>query len=426
METKKFIGFALLATILLLTCTSEVEAAYTYIDDDTYPEIGWVDVEQIGWDVNTLTNELLLTVQYQEGLPVCTECPCHYKFRGFFYCDTDQDPSTGSQWSAHYWSKPRGTDYQIQFIYDVSYSYYSLSRWDDAMDNFVLERTEDGTLTISPENDTVTLTIPLTDLNSPAAIDIVYKSYNELHDYIGVVGTPAANITYNIDSEDRAITVDGDPTDWADDISDVTDPTGDMMLSWTDATSFYVTDDSTTNRLCMRMDFAAPPLNLHPEEESFVHTSFTTYFDMDEDPGTGYVLYEWRGIGTEYILSTGITTNHTFQRPWTCLARWDESLEEWCDGTFTFTTETASDTCVEWSTLLSDWGIPGDRTDIPISVHQVHTETHDRVPNSGAFTVTTGIVHEKFLSNLFLIVLVAFAIIFIAVIVGRICKNKRR
>lgn len=88
----KYLMLTLLATIMLLPLTGytlKVEAAYTYVYDETHSEIGWMDVETVGWAFNP--NELLLKVIYQTNIP---NTPNH-GFLGYFYLNTDLNPATG-------------------------------------------------------------------------------------------------------------------------------------------------------------------------------------------------------------------------------------------------------------------------------------------------------------------------------------------
>jgi hypothetical protein len=134
------------------------------------------------------------------------------------------------------------------------------------------------------------------------------------------------------------------------------------------------------------MDFATLPLRLHPEENSMVRQIISVYIDSDQDSSTGY---EWYGIGADYETTITITTYHDSQRLQMMLLSWDPATGGgalvWDD---TATLDVAVDTCLESSVLLSDIDIIG-RTDIPIFVNKMYTQTYDRVPNTGAITVDT-------------------------------------
>jgi hypothetical protein len=389
MRTIPFIEITFIVMLFFLSSLvfiPRVTADFTYITDDTYPEMGWIDVEQVGWEVESgiTLNTLLLEVKYQESLPPCTLCGCLYTFSGTFYLDTDRNPTTGSPYTETLTTAPRGTDYYISFSHAGSCSYASLYEWDDrAMGWIYIKELDDPSLNI-PTNDTVTIPIPLADIDSPLDFDIVLRTNCGFIDWN--TGWETLEI-YNIESEDRPITVDGASTiDWLGSSPDFSDPSGDTIPGWADFTDFYFTDDSSTNLFFTRMDFATLPLRLHPEENSMVRQTISVYFDSDQDGSTGY---EWYGIGADYETTISITTHHDSQRLNMMLLSWDPATE---GGTLvwdeTATLDGALDTCLESSVLLSDIDIIG-RTDIPIFVNKMYTQTYDRVPNTGAITADT-------------------------------------
>lgn len=119
---KRSIAVALLLSLMLLQFNifaPRVEATYTYVPaDPTYPEIGWMDVKQVGWDFNP--KELLLCVRYQSYIPNSPNCGLHRSI----YLDTDQNPATG---------RPSdGADYWVWFwcYADSSSHVCDLYRWD--------------------------------------------------------------------------------------------------------------------------------------------------------------------------------------------------------------------------------------------------------------------------------------------------------
>lgn len=374
----------MLLFISSLVFIPRVTADFTYITDDTYPEIEWVDVEQVGWEVESgiISDNLLLEVTYQESLPPYTICGDDYDFRGTFYLDTDRNPATGKLHDETPTTAPRGTDYFIIFVHVGVWSSAALYEWDDiSLDFFMVRELDDPTINI-PINDTVTVSVPLGDINSPLEFDVVFKGYCDFHDFNTEWGTL---VIYTTGSEDRSITVDGDSTvDWAGDSPDFSDPLGDTVPGWTDLTDFYFTDDSSTNQFYTRVDFAALPLRLHPEASSMVRQIVCIFIDSDQDSSTGY---GYVGIGAEYQLTMTITTYHGSQTIYMNLNSWDPAIGElvWDDAA---TLEVAVDTCLESSVLLSDIGIIGG-ADIPLFAHSVYTRAYDRVPNTSVFTIDT-------------------------------------
>jgi len=363
MRHRHLIGLTLILMLLPLTIsTPKVEAAYTYVSDPTYPEIGWMDVKRVGWDFNP--NELLLYVQYQANIP---NSPNYY-FRGNFYLDTDRNPATGETGT--------GFDYYVYegYLGDGSYRFCELWRWNPTLIRFEFFKplhVPFGT----PGGDAVEVGIPLSDIGSPTGIDICYRGSERVVDRVN------QKYSYNTASEERSITVDGNPADWTGDTPDIADPTGDAVPSWADATKLYTTDG--TGKLYVRIDAAATPLVLHPEVASSLGQYVYLYLDTDQDPSTGT---SFGGIGADYYLEAYVSTTDTNR--WVTFNVW-----KWSETTWTSvaaTTAKAIGTCLELSVLLSDIGITGPKTmDIYIE-ELLHTVNVDLVPNSGKFTATKG------------------------------------
>jgi len=352
--------------------TPRAEAAYTYAPTDpTYPEIGWMDVKRVGWDFNP--NELLLTVQHQANIP----SNLNYYFDGTFCLDTDQNPATGSG----------GFDYYARFWVSAFFDSFmwKLYRWDAASTRWVFAKDLSKPFW-TPGGDTVELGIPLADIGSPTAINIFYESHNTVYDIVSL------KCTYNVASEDRSITVDGNPVDWAGDTPDITDPS-DATPGWADATAFYTTTRSTTAKLYMRMNLAAAPPSVHPEESSKLDLSISCiYFDTDHDPSTGKSI---GGIGADYYLQAGVGIGHTSRNLWSGLRHWSDTT--WTDVSGA-TLENAVGTCFELSVLWSNIGVTGSSV-IDIHIEQLETSNDDRVPSSGTFTATKASLPSRMLSE---------------------------
>jgi len=354
---KRSIAVALLLSLMLLQfniLTLKVEATYTYVADPTYAEIGWMDVERVGWDFNQ--KELLLAVQYQANIPNDQ----HHFFSGIFGLDTDHNPATGSL----------GSEYYVSFVCrgDSGFIAYKLYQW-DGVSSWVYVKDLSKPF-FGAGGDTVELGVPLADIGSPTAINIWYDGRGSASDYI------STKYTYDTVSEDRSIVVDGSSADWGTDVPDVTDPTGDAKPGFADATKFYTTDYSTAGKLYFRMDLAAAPPSLHPEEgSSLLHDLFYIYFDTDRNPGTGKAI---GGIGAEYRLYPTMGTGHTSQSVGIELCRW--SAPSWTIVSGAALEKAFSGSCLELSLRLSDMGVTGSAMDI--YVNYVSTENGDRVPNS--------------------------------------------
>jgi hypothetical protein len=393
-----------------------VNAEFTYIDDDIHPEIGWVDVKQVGWDIDRPSNSLILTVQYQESLPPCSGCLCEYDFDGRFYLDTDQSLTTGypSDIGEALDGVPVGTDFYIRTYKrsaseeeEEGYGFAHLYRFDDAEGTFVSVADIAGP-TISGEHDAITQTINLSDLNTPAAIDIVYKATGQYHDYFNI---PTRLSIYNTGSEDRLITVDGATADWEEDPADITDLPEDMTPAWMDAATFYITDSSTTDLLYLRLDLSSAPLSLHPEEASYLRQSANVYIDMDENPTTGYDLY---GIGADYQIVTSILTDHASQTMRSMFLIWNPTtahLER--DGAISDTIEAATGASLEIGVPISAMGVVEPDANIPIAIWEFSSKTTDRVPNSGSFTVTTGAFKLRIVVIFLTAVIVSILLVFV-------------
>lgn len=371
----KYLMLTLLATIMLLPLTGytlKVEAAYTYVNDETHSEIGWMDVETVGWAFNP--NELLLKVIHQTNIP---NTPNH-GFVGYFYLNTDQNPATGDP--------DDGSDYFIWFaVYNPpGGSQCALHRY-DAGSGWVHVK-DLAAPTFLPGGDTVELKVPLSDIGSPTAINIYLEGGGGVVDFISAA--------YNYDTgEGRSITVNGNPSDWTGDTPDVIDTTGDASPpSFADATNLYTTDDG--GRLYMRMDLAEPPSlspwGGHPEEGSELGYSSEIYIDRDNNPMTGY---RYRSatidIGADYKLHS-----HTYIMDW----GQDYMLElyMWTGTDFlvyqpaTWYLYSQLGSCLELSLRKSDIFVspePGQR--IKIWIDWLIAGNNDRVPNSGKFTATS-------------------------------------
>ena len=364
--SKRSIPKALVILIQLLPLalfTPRAEAAYTYTNDTTYIQLGWMDVKRVGWDFNPA--ELLLTVQYQANIPNSS----NMSFGGTFWLDTDRNPTTG----------PFGFDYYVDYYYAGGgggsycylYRYVSGSGWQFHKNLPCPYGTSGG--------DTVELGVPLADIGSPTAIDVGFDGKG--HAFEGI----EKKYSYNPSSEDRSITVDGNPADWGSDTPDITDPTGDASPGWADATTIYTTSNSTTKKIFGRIDLALKPLSLHPEAASSIYQYFYIYFDTDRSTSTGLNI---GGIGADYTFSFGATTYNTSRGAVGNLYRLP-SMEY----VSTATCQASIDTCMEWSLLLSDIGVTTSVIDI--YVEYVSTSNTDRVPNTGlndakAFTATKG------------------------------------
>ena len=362
--SRRSIARALVILIQLLPLaffTPKAEAAYAYTSDTTYSQMGWMDVKRVGWDFNPA--ELLLMVQYQANIPNSS----NMSFGGTFWLDTDRNPTTGSF----------GFDYYVEYSYAGGgggsycyvYRYVSGSGWQFHKNLACPYGTSGG--------DTVELGVPLADIGSPTAIDVGFEGKGIAFDKI------EKKYSYDPSSEDRSITVDGNPADWGSDTPDITDPTGDASPGWADATNIYTTSNSTTKKIYGRIDLAAKPLSLHPEAASSIYQYFYVYFDADRSTGTGQNI---GGIGADYSLNFGATTSNTSRGAYANLYRLP-SMEY----VSTATLQASIDTCVEWSLLLSDIGVTTSVIDI--YVEYVATINSDRIPNTGlndakAFTAT--------------------------------------
>jgi len=364
--SKRSIAVALLLSLMLLQFNvfmPEVEATYTYVADPTFAEIGWMDVKRVGWDFNP--KELLLYVEYQTNIPNNQ----NHQFKGNFYLDTDHDPSTGHALTL-------GSEYMVNFVCvgDSSMLICELYQWDGGL-GFVFVKNLSKPF-FGAGGNTVEFGVPLTDIGSPTAINIWCIGGGYAYDII------KTKYTYDTGSEDRSITVDGNPADWGADTPDVTDPTGDATPGWADATRFYTTDYSTAGKLYIRMDLAAAPPNVHPEAGSgFHHNVFYIYFDTDRNPGTGKAI---GGIGAEYRLYPTMGTGHTSRSVGIELCRW--SAPSWPVVSSATLEKAFAGSCLELSLRLSDMGVTGSAMDI--YVDYVSTHNDDFVPNSGTFTAT--------------------------------------
>jgi len=341
----------------------KVEATYTYLDDPTYAEIGWMDVKRIGWDFNP--KELLLYVQYQAPIP---NDPNYY-FGGQFYLDTTGD--SGFEYALWWWCQGNGGNYLCELHQYVPSSTKYLDR------PFWLAG-----------GDTVELGIPLADIGSPTAINV----------YCGDRGpSPYDRIqkkyTYNTASEDRSITVDGNPADWAGDTPDITDPS-DTTPSWTDITTIYTTCSSAAKKLYFRIDLAAAPPSLHPETGSeFIQDFSYIFFDTDRSLSTGYSV---GGIGADYRLECKVTTDSASRSISLWLKQWTGTTWSSVSGATLNGAFTGS--CLELSLLLSNIGVTGSAI-IDIYKDELYIENKDRVPNSGTFTATKTALPSRKLSE---------------------------
>ena len=403
-----------LITVTIVIYSQKVNAEFTYIEDDIHPEIGWVDVKRIGWDIDSSSNELILTVQYQEGLPPCSGCLCQYHFAGQFYLNTDQNIATGIQLDdgENLTGSPQGADFLIQVLkrggeVGDSYGVANIYRWDDAEENYVFGG-EINSPTISPEQDTITLNVDLADLDSPPAIDIVYKDHGQYLDYFSI---PIHLTAYNVDSEDRLITVDGDPVpDWMDDLPDVMDLVDDFTPGWMDAATFYSTDSSTTNALYLRLDLSSSPLSIHPEEASRISQEAVMFIDIDEDQNTGY---ETDGIGAEYSIKPYFKIDHSSRTVGSMFLVWNTATERLePDDSISEVIETVVDASLEIGVPLSSLGVSEAGSIVPIAIRYFETKTTDRVPNLGSFTVTTGSSKFLILVSILLSSIITIALIF--------------
>jgi hypothetical protein len=350
--------------LLFLTLSApKAEASYTYVNDTTYPDIGWMDVKQVGWDFNP--NELLLTVQYQANIPNDSNHTCE----GGFFLNTDQSLGTGDP-------AKFGADYYVFFgcSGDGSSHYCRLGWYSAGSWVFVKDL---GYPFSSPGSDTVELGIPLADIGSPTAINIYLESDSKVYDYI------KAKYAYNTDLEERSITVDGNPADWGSDLPDVTDPTGDASPGWADATSIYTTDGA--GKLFMRIDLAAASLGPHPEEGSWWWHWVYIYFDTDRNTGTGLSI---GGVGADYQLLPYTYASHASRHVTITLHKWNQTAGRF-DWIPSATLENAAGTCLEMSLLLSDIGITGSKI-FDVYVKNVFAHSRDLVPDSGTFTATKG------------------------------------
>ncbi|MDH3253909.1 MAG: hypothetical protein OEM62_02880 [Acidobacteriota bacterium] len=376
----------ILAATTLLAFSPALRADFTYLDDDVHPEMTWVDVERVGWDVDVSSNELILTVEYQEALPPCPPCICEYAFDGYFYFDTDQDLTTGYPLEN---GAPRGTDYELRIFHrslyeGEGYGFASLHRWDEAEEEFVAGAEMKGP-TLSPEGDAMTIAIEVADLDSPSAVDVIYTGFGQYDDLFSI---PASVTTYDIGSDDRDITVDGDDVDWRGASPFVTDLEDDLTPGWMDASNVYVADSATTERLYLRLDLSSAPLTLHPEEASSVRQNIEILFDMDGDASTGE---PWFGIGAEYKIRASMETDHASQTLHAMVLSWNAASGrlEW-DELASDSTEVAMDTSLELGVRRSDLGVAEPGSTVPVTMTRFHTKPRDRVPNVGAFTVDLG------------------------------------
>jgi hypothetical protein len=379
------IGLAFILMLLPLVLSApKAEASYTYVNDTTYPEIGWMDVKRVGWDFNP--NELLLTVQYQVNIPNDQ----NHGFRGIFYLDTDQNLATGSPGY-------KGADYYVSFWYagDGSDSRAELDRWESGPAYFAWVKDLLPPFG-SAGGDTVEIGVPLLDIGSPAGIYIHFHGGGNTYDHV------KTKYTYNTALEDRPITVDGNSADWASDTPDITDSATDVTPSWAGATTFYTTDGS--GKLYLRIDLSANPPNPHPEEASYMYENgYYYYFDTDHDPSTGLSIGT---IGADYRIYFTVATTHSSPRTVTFfLYSW--SGTSWVSATATKERAIAG-TCLEISILLSDMGLTGSSI-VDVYFDDLTASNTDYVPNSGTFTATKASLPSRTLSEASALILSASA-----------------
>jgi len=372
---RRSIAAALLLSLVLLqfnVLTPEVEATYTYVADPTFAEIGWMDVKRVGWDFNP--NELLLTVQYQANIP---NNPNHY-FDGTFCLDTDQNPATGSG----------GSDYYARFWVqgDGGSFYWALHQWNAASTSWVFVKNLSKPLWAAG-GDTVELGIPLADIGSPTAINIYYEDGSSLYDFI------QKKYTYNTASEDRSITVDGNPADWVGDASDITDPL-DATPSWADVTTIYTTSSSAAKKLYFRIDLAGAPPSPHPETGSkYTHGLWYIYLDTDRSLSTGKNV---GGIGADYRLGYEVTTDSASRSTYLSLNQWTGTA--WSSVSGATLNGAFAGSCLELSLLLSNIGVTGSAI-MDIYIDYLYPKNNDLVPNSGTFTATKASLPSRMLSE---------------------------
>ena len=364
---KSSIGLALIVLMAfgpLAAYIPKVEASYTYINDPTFAQMGWMDVKSVGWDFNP--GELLLTVKYQTNIP---NNP-NYQFYGNFYLDTDKNPATGSPSDA-------GAEYfaYYRFSGDASSSYAELYHYDSGLGYFTYVK-DLLAPTGSAGGDTVELGVPLSDIGSPTGINIHLNGAGGVDDFLQKAYTYKTGMG-------TSITVDGNPSDWGTTPPNITDPTGDASPSFADVTNLYTTDGS--GKLYFRIDFAAAPLTAHPEANSTLETDGAIYLDTDHNPSTGASI---GGIGADYELYTDFYMYHAAGSRYAGVG-----LDHWSGTDWTYvssaTLSVAVNTVFELSALLSDLGVAAGST-IGIYVGYVYTYNHDMVPNSGTFTATKG------------------------------------
>jgi hypothetical protein len=287
-EAPLFVSMLILTgflTILLPTVSQPQGYTLIYAPPRAYNASDWMDIKAVY--IKETQDKLYFYIEYYAPMPNSSE----YIHNLFLYMDTDRNPQTGSL------AYNIGIDsyINIRITGNNQSSWANLYKWDPTANGWKNLRDLKPDMKMAPSLSYWEVPIKKEDIAySPTGMDFYISAY------WSVLTIPATKITYTIGSNNRQITVDGNPSDWGTATPTVSLKPRGINPPELEISAIYLANDA--ENLYVRVDTRGKPTQSIPT--GTLTRELYIYIDTDNSNSTGYKTYS----GADYYAYATLNT----------------------------------------------------------------------------------------------------------------------